>query len=337
MRLRATRLGSASTGRGIAPTLVIDFTTGVLAPMVTFSRASSGSRFNSSGLMVFESANVPRFDYDPVTLAARGLLIEPQRTNFIVWSENYDDSSWSKADVTVTANQTASPTGAATADAVVENTAADLHAVYRFLYFAELTKYTHSVFFKSRERIFAYITIGEGINRQAANIDLTTGAVTSAVISGNPAGAGYSARMSSNGFVRAEVEFTTTVNSALCLFGSSNSANPAWNSYSDVVYSGDGASGIYAWGSQLEQGKDATSYIPTTTAEVTRSADVVSIALPYNCDLLVQDGNGGEWRKDIPAGAYNLLPRAGSGYHVKRVGVYPPGTAARAPFLAVAA
>lgn len=55
--------------------------------IVTFSRASSGWSFSSGGVLVPSAADVPRLDYDPVTLAVRGLLLERSQTNLCTYSE----------------------------------------------------------------------------------------------------------------------------------------------------------------------------------------------------------------------------------------------------------
>lgn len=47
----------------------------------TFSRASIGTYYDSAGILQTASANQPRFDYDPLTLQPKGILIEEQRTN----------------------------------------------------------------------------------------------------------------------------------------------------------------------------------------------------------------------------------------------------------------
>ena len=54
-----------------------------LDPLITFTRASSATYFDSAGVLQSAAINAPRLDYNPATLAARGLLIEEQRTNSI--------------------------------------------------------------------------------------------------------------------------------------------------------------------------------------------------------------------------------------------------------------
>src|SRR4029077_15880586 len=67
------------------PSLSLDFTTGPpLDPRITFTRASVGTYFDVAGTMQTATANTPRFDYDPVTHALRGLLIETQRINILL-------------------------------------------------------------------------------------------------------------------------------------------------------------------------------------------------------------------------------------------------------------
>jgi len=68
-----------------APASSLDFMTpGTLPPGVTFTRTSVGTYFDSAGTLQTATANTPRWDYDPVTLALRGLLIEEQRTNLLL-------------------------------------------------------------------------------------------------------------------------------------------------------------------------------------------------------------------------------------------------------------
>ena len=77
---QTTMLGAS----GSVPALYEDFTTGqTLDPRITFTRASNATRFDSTGTLVTMANNEPRFNYDPVTLQPKGLLIEEQRTNSI--------------------------------------------------------------------------------------------------------------------------------------------------------------------------------------------------------------------------------------------------------------
>ena len=58
-------------------------------------------------------------------------LVEIPRTNLVLRSEDFDNASWIKADSTVTANATTSPSGTMTADKLVENNTNSFHYIYQ--------------------------------------------------------------------------------------------------------------------------------------------------------------------------------------------------------------
>lgn len=81
--LAINRVGASGPFAGSA--LNLDFTSGnnTLDSRITFTRASAATRTNASGVLETVAIDGPRFDYDPVTLQPKGLLIEEQRTNSI--------------------------------------------------------------------------------------------------------------------------------------------------------------------------------------------------------------------------------------------------------------
>lgn len=95
-----------SSGSGLSPygaSLNLDFLSSTtLDSRITFTRAGTATFVGSNGLIQSAAINVPRFDYDPVTLAPRGLLIEGQRANLLLNSDILG-TNLSTQSVTVTA------------------------------------------------------------------------------------------------------------------------------------------------------------------------------------------------------------------------------------------
>jgi hypothetical protein len=87
----------------VLPRLALDFTTAVFDPRITFTRSGDTATVtDSSGVIVTALANTPRFDYDPLTLVCRGLLVEESRTNSLL-NSLIDGTDLVTQSVTVTA------------------------------------------------------------------------------------------------------------------------------------------------------------------------------------------------------------------------------------------
>jgi hypothetical protein len=158
----------------VLPRMALDFTTGVLDSRVTITRAlNTATRVNSSGFVEIVNANLPRFDYDPATLAAKGLLIEEARTNIALYSEQFDNALWVKANSSVTPNAATSPDSTVNADLLVPTVALGQH---RLDYTSTSTAATHafSVYAKAAGYGFVWLRIGTS----GGVVSLTDGSVS---------------------------------------------------------------------------------------------------------------------------------------------------------------
>jgi len=90
-----------------APSLMLDFVNNnILDPRITFTRASSATYFDVTGILRTASDNIPRFDYDITTLVPLGLLIEDAKTNFCLYNRDLTNAAWVVTNVTAAKNQT---------------------------------------------------------------------------------------------------------------------------------------------------------------------------------------------------------------------------------------
>ena len=206
----------------------------------------------------------PRFDYDPVTLAAKGLLIEEQRTNLLTGSADFTATYWPVAtNVVVTADNTTSPDGTNNADRMADNTTAGVqHRIYRDYTFTAAS-HTLSVFAKRNDHRWLRLFFFDGTTSFFGNFDLLNG-----VVGNKQASTTTTITAFGNGWYRCTMTATTAAaagNIQLVMLPTDDTAVP-------VLYTGTGTS-LWLYGAQMEAGSFATSYIPTVASTVTRSAD----------------------------------------------------------------
>lgn len=265
--------GLTATER-VLPRLALDFTTATLDPRVTFTRTgNTATVINSSGLVAPINADLPRFDYDPITLACKGLLIEEARTNLFLYSAEFDNAYWPKTRSTITANATTSPDGTVTGDKLVENIDNSTHLISRVDTTTNTSANTWSIYAKASERPSINISVREGttfLRSASATFNLSAGTVGAVAVAGGASGTA-TIQNAGNGWYRCSLTVTLGgVNTNSQVFFQTNNG-------SSSSYQGNGTSGIFIWGAQLELGAFATSYIPTTTTAVTRNADVATM------------------------------------------------------------
>ena len=211
--------------------------------------------------------SAPRFDHNPTTGESLGLLVEEQRTNLALSS---GDALAGGTGAVVVADQTTAPDGSL-ADLVREDTSGSEHyAGDRNIAVTSGVTYCWSFFAKASNSGSARRAYVRAALQGAAGVifDVVTGA--SNIIS-STALVSHGNQNVGNGWWRFWIVFTAT-GTGTAVFRQQLSVGTS------PVYTGDGVSGLFIWGAQLEAGAFPTSYIPTTAAAVTRSADVCSIS-----------------------------------------------------------
>ena len=211
--------------------------------------------------------DTPRFDYSGGATCP-SLLLEPSRSNLLPQSEYFN--TWTALlNVTLSPNATTSPEGLLNATKLVEDSATAIHRIYQIVSITSGQAYTQSVFAKEGERRYLQIAFGSKISgTDYANFDLQIGEVSLEVGSINATIEPYG-----NGWYRCSATSTANVTSSEAFYYTIVESGSASRFAS---YSGDGTSGAYIFGAQVEAGSYPTSYIPTYSVSATRAKDVCS-------------------------------------------------------------
>ena len=229
---------------------------------MTVVRATTATRVNENGIIESVANNIPRIDY---TSGQGAILVEPQRTNLVLRSEEFDNASWLKSGsaTTITENTTTAPNGTLTADKWSTAFAGSRY-VYKTISISS-GNVTASFFVKKDTSDWFFLNIVDGTNNAGYTFNVANGSLGQSISSGITPTA--SIIDFGNGWYRCSVMATVS--------GTSVQIRGYIASSSSSVSTAIGAS-LFVWGAQLEQGPYATSYIPTVDSTSTRNADVIS-------------------------------------------------------------
>jgi|GEM_PF-1182931 len=210
-------------------------------------------------------------DHNPATFAPRGFLIEEQRSNLLLYSQDAAQSIWTKTDTTVNPQVAISPDGTLTADQLTEGSAAGTARIYQLsAAFTAGAVITASIYLKKGSNDWVRIRLLNGVNGGDAWFNLNT-RVAGTVVPVN-AGTLFTSQTEQcpNGWVR-------------CIISGKASASATTVTLQIHSATANGASGRvagstrYQYGAQLEEGTFATSYIPTFWAIAQRDADIATL------------------------------------------------------------
>ncbi len=267
---------------GTPPSLDLRFTAGGgLDPRITFTRASAASYFDATGTLQSATTNVPRFDFDSVMHQPLGLLIEEARTN-LLFPSALTVSNWvAIGPSTLTNNALAALDGTVSAASLFasDTTSATRQASHVAIAATGSTAYTVSAYLKSNVTNAAHIQINSGSAAAAAYFDLVNGvAVVGADLIAGITGKSVSITPMGGGWYRCTFICMTPSGATTIqpYFGPSTVVSTSGD---NRAYTGVVGQGVWLWGAQVEAGAFATSYIPTTTATVTRAADVATMTV----------------------------------------------------------
>jgi hypothetical protein len=240
----------------------------------------AGPEIPSGGLVLaLDAGNTKGFDDDE---------------NLLLYSEQFDNASWTKSGVAVSTNATIAPDGTLTADLMTEDTGTNPHWTYYSTFPFTSNTYTLSIFAKQAvgSRYLRFSGFGLDASSESPIFDISSGIVyapstttvfKSASIIPYP-----------NGWYRCVCNIVYSGTGQRPFFRMTNSTT----NFGNYTYTGDGTSGIYIWGAQLEYGSSVSPYYATTGTTKNRGTTLIDLTGNGNSGTLTNgptysSANGG--------------------------------------------
>lgn len=224
----------------------------------------------------------PRLDYTFGSCPA--LLLETQRTNLALWSEQFNDATWTKTNASITANSVTSPDGTTNADTFESTTNSNANVtINQSITIVSGTTYSTSIYVKANTQRFIFINFASSGSIQdfvTAIFDLndfTLGQTAVGTTSGTLVST--SIQQASNGFYRITIVASINRTDGRFRIGFAGAKTGNFiGSTGECAVSNTLGQSIYLWGAQLEAGNFPSTLIPTTTASATRVPDQCTIS-----------------------------------------------------------
>lgn len=299
-----------------------DFTGGSLPSGMSFTRASTGTYVNSSGVVTSAAVDTPRFDYDPTALTLLGMLVEDSRTNIVPNSANLTGTT--KNIATVTVDGPTSPMGAASNKILATAAAGRVFASYNNIFTADGVRRRFSLFAKAG----TYNLIGLTTNSNNFNllvVDLSDGSTP--YIGASPYIDTGSVIVTPYPDGWYQISLTSALNNTnydnFTVMLPPNATTP------DAIWTPAGTETIYVAGEQVTlraTGEPVGSHIPTAGSSVTRAADAPLITDNHgtaDVQVTFDDASTQDFLSQTVTGAY--FPSGLNRLHVKTIDVYTGG------------
>lgn len=237
--------------------------------IINFNRYTAGTAVDSQGALVIIDPNQPRFDYDPTTLEPKGFLVESQSTNLILNSSSFNTSPWVNSNASVVQEPNTELGSVLSCFRLSDNSTNSEHSLSQVLALEQGKVYSVSVFVKQNTKQYISLSVNDGALKKVF-FNLTNG--TASISAG--VSYGLSISFKSNWY-RCTFAFTAESTSCTAKVALANSS-------STDSYLGDSNGSVLIQGFQIEQSKHMSSYIPTSTQQVTRTEDSAYLSNPMN-------------------------------------------------------